>query len=134
MRGGVGTSRPASVSRCTGDARYRAVVPYDAELAHRLQRLLAAEGVSEKKMFGGHAFLVDGHLAVAASGQGGLLVRVDPAQTDLLLDEPGAEPFEMRGRPMTGWLRVDATALTDDAVLRSWAEQGLAYARSLPPA
>ena len=105
---------------------------YDVELADRLSLLLAGEGLTPKKMFGGLAFMVHGHLAVAASGEGGILVRVQPDQTDALLDEPGAQPFEMRGRPMTGWLRVDAAALDDDAVLRRRAERGVACARSLP--
>jgi TfoX/Sxy family transcriptional regulator of competence genes len=95
--------------------------------------LLGGENLSEKKMFGGLAFLTNGHMAVAVSGQGGIMVRVDPAETDALLNEPGAGPFEMHGRPMKGWLRVDAAALDDDAVLRGWAERGLAYARTLPP-
>jgi TfoX/Sxy family transcriptional regulator of competence genes len=108
-------------------------VAYDEDLAERLRLLLAGETSSEKKMFGGLAFLLHGHMAVAASGSGGLLVRVDPAQTEALLREPGAEPFEMKGRAMTGWLRVAGESLDDDAVLRAWAERGLAYVRSLPP-
>jgi TfoX/Sxy family transcriptional regulator of competence genes len=105
-------------------------VPVDDALAARLRELLAGEpGVAEKRMFGGVAFLVDGHMAVGASGQGGLMVRVDPEQTDALLAEPGAGPFEMRGRPIDGWLRVD-TAAADPA---PWVERGVAYARSLPP-
>lgn len=106
---------------------------YDEELADRLRLLLGGENLTEKKMFGGLAFLLNGRMSVAVSGQDGLMVRVDPAETDALLSEPGAGPFEMRGRPMKGWLRVDATALDDDAVLRAWAERGLAYARTLPP-
>ena len=106
---------------------------YDDELADRVRLLLAAHGLGEKRMFGGLAFLVHGHMALAASGSGGILVRVDPAQLESLLAEPGAEAFEMQGRPMKGWLRVDAAALDDDAVLRTWAERGVAYARSLPP-
>ena len=105
---------------------------YDVELADRLTLLVAGQGATPRKMFGGLAFLVHGHLAVAASGQGGLMVRVDPAQTELLLGEPGAGPFEMRGRPLDGWLRVDASALDDDAALRERAERGVAYARDLP--
>jgi TfoX/Sxy family transcriptional regulator of competence genes len=108
-------------------------VAYDQDLADRLRLLLGGENLSEKKMFGGLAFLTNGHMAVAVSGQGGIMVRVDPAETDALLNEPGAGPFEMHGRPMKGWLRVDAAALDDDAVLRAWAERGLAYARTLPP-
>ena len=106
---------------------------YDEEMADRLRLLLAEHRLTEKKMFGGLAFLLNGHMAVAVSGQGGILVRVDPAQTDVLLGEPGAEAFEMKGRPMNGWLRVDGAALDDDAVLRSWAARGMAYAGSLPP-
>lgn len=113
--------------------RYRPRVAYDDDLAARLRLLLAGQDLTEKKMFGGLAFLLHGHLAVAVSGQGGIMVRVAPEQTDVLLDEPGAEPFEMRGRPMRGWLRVAAHALHDDAVLRGWAEGGLAYVRILPP-
>lgn len=105
----------------------------DEELADRLRLLLAGAGVTEKKMFGGLALLLDGHMAVAVSGQGGIMVRVDPAEIDALLAQPGAGPLEMRGRPMQGWLQVDADALDDDAVLRTWAEYGLSYARSLPP-
>ena len=108
-------------------------MPYDEDLADRLRLLLAGEGVTEKRMFGGLAFLRQGHLAIAASGSGGILVRVDPDELGRLLAEPGAEPFEMQGRPMKGWLRVDAEALDDDAVLRTWADRGLAYVRSLPP-
>lgn len=106
---------------------------YDVGLADRLRLLLAGETVTEKKMFGGLAFLLHGHMAVAASGQGGILVRVDPAEAEALLAEPGVGPMEMRGRPMKGWLRVGPEALDDDAVLRAWAGRGLAFVRTLPP-
>jgi TfoX/Sxy family transcriptional regulator of competence genes len=107
---------------------------YDVELAERLRAQLAGEPVTEKKMFGGLAFLVNGNMCVAASGQGGLMVRVDPAETDALLDEPGAAVFDMGGRgPMKGWLRVDGDVLDDDEVLGAWVTRGLAYARTLPP-
>jgi TfoX/Sxy family transcriptional regulator of competence genes len=106
---------------------------YGEELADRLRLLLAGRGLTEKRMFGGLAFLLHGHMAVAASGQGGLLVRVPPEQTDALRAEPGVEPFVMQHRSMTGWLRVAPEALEDDAMLRAWAERGLAYAGSLPP-
>ena len=106
---------------------------HDAELEDRLRLLLEGRGLTTRRMFGGLAFLLHGHLALAASGQGGVLVRVDPAERDTLLAEPGAEPFAMRGRPMAGWLRVDAAALDDDAALRRWAERGIAYAGTLPP-
>ena len=106
---------------------------YDDDLADRLRLLLEGQQLTEKKKFGGLAFLLNVHMAVAVSGQGGVMVRVDPAETEALLKEPGAGPFEMQGRSMKGWLRVDAAALGDDAVLRTWAERGLAYAGTLPP-
>ena len=107
---------------------------YDEELANRIRTLVAAEPIREKAMFGGLAFLFHGNMSVAASGQGGLMVRIDPDQTDELLAEPGAEPFEMGNRgAMKGWLRVDAGAVEDDESLRTWVTRGLDYARSLPP-
>jgi TfoX/Sxy family transcriptional regulator of competence genes len=107
---------------------------YDEDLASRVRELLGGDhDVSEKAMFGGLAFLVAGHMAVAASGQGGLMVRVDPAQTDDLVEEPHAEPFVMRGRPMQGWLRVDAEGVLTPDLLEPWVRRGVAYARSLPP-
>ena len=102
---------------------------YDEELADRIRALVAGETVTEKKMFGGLAFLVGGNMAVAASGQGGLLVRVDPAESDALVASSTAEPMVMRGREMAGWLRIDPA---DDEV-RTWVERGVSYARSLPP-
>ena len=81
-------------------------------------------------MFGGLAFLIGGHMAVAASGQGGLMVRVEPEETAALLGEPGAGPFEMRGRELRGWrLRVDL----EEAELAPWVTRGVEFARSLPP-
>jgi len=111
---------------------------YDEALAGRIREavsdLVAGEPVEEKKMFGGLAFLLGGHMAVAASGQGGLMVRVEPSETAVLLEEPGAAPFEMGGRgAMDGWLRVSSEALEDDDALARWVDRGLAYARSLPP-
>jgi hypothetical protein len=84
-------------------------------------------------MFGGLAFLVGGNMAAAASGQGGLMVRVDPEQTDALVREPHAGPFEMRGRAMQGWLRVDIEGVRTEGELEPWVRRGVAYARSLPP-
>lgn len=105
---------------------------YDEDLANLIRECLADEpGVVEKKMFGGLAFLIGGNMSVAASGQGGLMVRVDPEQTDALLAEPHAKPFEMRGREMAGWLRVDAVESRE--ALEPWVRRGVAYARSLPP-
>ena len=107
---------------------------YDEELADRIRAEVAGEkNLTEMKMFGGLAFLIGGHLAVAASGQGGLMLRCDPDDTDALLQEPGAQEFEMRGKGMRGWLRVAAGAVDDDDVLRTWVERGVTYARSLPP-
>jgi TfoX/Sxy family transcriptional regulator of competence genes len=119
--------------RSTRSAMMRPMA-YDEDLADRIRELLQAEpGVSERKMFGGLAFLVGGHMAVAASGQGGLMVRVDPDQTDDLAEQPHAGPFVMRGRPMQGWLRVDAAGLPTREQLERWVNRGLAYVRALPP-
>jgi alkanesulfonate monooxygenase SsuD/methylene tetrahydromethanopterin reductase-like flavin-dependent oxidoreductase (luciferase family) len=105
---------------------------YDEELAARIRELVADEReLTEQKMFGGLAFLVGGNMAVAASGGGGILVRVDPAQSDMLVDTTNAELMEMRGRQMRGWLRVDSDDLGGDR-LAEWVERGTAYARSLP--
>ena len=107
---------------------------YDEDLANRIRELIAADpDVTEKKMFGGLAFLVGGNMSVAASGQGGLMVRVDPADTDALVSRPHAGPFEMRGRAMQGWLRVDAEGVRTKRQLEPWVERGVGYARSLPP-
>jgi TfoX/Sxy family transcriptional regulator of competence genes len=107
---------------------------YDEDLANRIRELIAAEpDVTEQRMFGGLAFLVGGNMSVAASGQGGLLLRVDPEETDVLLRRPHASPFEMRGRQMDGWLRVDAEGVRTKRQLEPWVRRGVAYARSLPP-
>jgi hypothetical protein len=106
---------------------------YDEALADRLRALLEGEpGLAQKKMFGGLAFLIGGNMALSASSQGGLLLRIDPAQQDELLRQPHAEPFMMRGNGMTGWLRIDSAGLGSDVDLERWAEIGVAYARSLP--
>ncbi len=109
-------------------------VPYDADLANRLRELVSGEeGISEQPMFGGLAFLVNGHMAVAASGQGGLLVRCDPAATEELLARPHASLFEMGGRQMEGWLRVGPEGARTTPELERWVRTGVGYARSLPP-
>jgi len=106
---------------------------YDEDLAERIRELMAGEpGVTEKQMFGGLAFLLGGNMAVGASGQGGLMVRVPAEETEALVAEPHARPFEMRGREMQGWLRVDAEGLETEAELAPWVQRGVAYARSLP--
>ena len=107
---------------------------YDEELADRIRELVAGENrLTEKKMFGGLAFLVGGNMAVAASGQGGILVRVDPGATDKLVSTTKAERMVMRGRAMDGWLRVDAAAVKQRRSLATWVERGVSYARTLPP-
>ena len=107
---------------------------YDEELSDRIRELVGGEpAVTEKKMFGGLAFLIGGNMAVAASGQGGLLVRVDPAQSDRLVATTKARLMEMRGRSMQGWLRVDSQDLRTRRELVKWVERGTTYARSLPP-
>jgi TfoX/Sxy family transcriptional regulator of competence genes len=107
---------------------------YDEELAERVRALVAdVPAVEEKTMFGGLGFIVYGNMAVAASGQGGLLVRVDPAESDALVASTPAVPMEMRGRTMGGWLRVDSADVAADDELAGWVERGVAYARSLPP-
>jgi len=108
-------------------------VAYDEALADRIRELLAGDrAVTEQRMFGGLAFLIGGNMAVAASGQGGLMVRVDPEDTDALLARPHVEPFEMRGRPMRGWLRVGADGVRTRRQLEPWVKRGANYARSLP--
>jgi TfoX/Sxy family transcriptional regulator of competence genes len=109
-------------------------VAYDEDLADRIRELIAGEpGVTEQRMFGGLAFLVRGNMSVAASGQGGLMVRVDPDDTEALLEQPHAQPFVMRGREMKGWLRVESDGVRTKRQLAPWVKRGVAYARSLPP-
>ena len=107
---------------------------YDDDLAERIRELLIEEpGVTETKMFGGLAFLVGGHLAIAASREGGILVRVDPATSDALVARTGARLAVMRGRPMDGWLRVDSDNLRTKRQLAAWVVRGAGHARSMPP-
>lgn len=107
---------------------------YDEDLADRIRELLSLhQGVTERKMFGGLAFLVRGNMAIAASGQGGVLVRVDPDQADRLVETTSAEMAVMRGRPMQGWLRVDSDELRTKRRLEKWVTLGSTYAASLPP-
>jgi TfoX/Sxy family transcriptional regulator of competence genes len=108
-------------------------VAYDEELADRIRELLAGESdLTEKKMFGGLAFLIRGNMAVAASGQGGVLVRVDPVQSDKLVATTNARFMEMRGREMQGWLRIDPEDVRTKRELTKWVTIGAKYARSLP--
>jgi TfoX/Sxy family transcriptional regulator of competence genes len=107
---------------------------YDEDLANRIRELIADEpDLTEKKMFGGLAFLIGGNMSVAASGQGGLMVRCDAEETDALVEKPHAKRFEMRGREMDGWLRVDADGVGTKRELEPWVRVGVEYARSLPP-
>ena len=107
---------------------------YDVELADRIRAIVRAEpGLTEQRMFGGLAFLIQGNMAVSASSQGGLLLRVDPADTESLISEPRVRRFEMRGRKMHGWLRVDAEVVQGDDDLQEWVRHGVTYARSLRP-
>jgi TfoX/Sxy family transcriptional regulator of competence genes len=106
---------------------------YDEALAGRIRELVSGESaLTEQKMFGGLAFLVGGNMAVAASGQGGLLVHVDPEESDRLVDTSSARLMEMRGKEMRGWLRVDADDVKTKRELSKWVERGISYAKSLP--
>jgi TfoX/Sxy family transcriptional regulator of competence genes len=106
---------------------------YDEDLADRIRELLGEQtGITEQRMFGGLAFLVRGNMAVSASGRGGLMVRVDPDESDSLVATTPARPMVMRGREMAGWLRVPSEHVRTKRELRKWVERGTAYARSLP--
>ena len=106
---------------------------YDEDLADRIRELVGSEtDLTEQKMFGGLAFLIGGNMAVAASGQGGVLVRVDPADSDTLVATTNARLMEMRGRSMRGWLRVNAEHVRTKRQLAKWVELGTMYARTLP--
>ncbi len=107
---------------------------FDEDLANRIREIVGTEpGLSEQKMFGGLAFLINGHMSLAASREGGLLLRVDPEQTDKLLTRAHAQPFVMRNRPMDGWLRVQPPGVRTKRDLERWARVSVDYARSLPP-
>lgn len=108
-------------------------IAYDEDLANRIRELVSSEkGIAEKRMFGGLAFLVNGNMAVAASGSGGLLVRVDPSTSERLTRSGRAAPLMMRGRPLAGWLRVDDDHLKSKAQLAAWTTRGIGFARTLP--
>lgn len=117
----------------SGTAAILSRMSYDQELAARIRAALSFEpGITEQRMFGGCAFLLDGNMTAAASGGGGLMLRVDPAAGESLLQREGAQPFEMRGRGLSGWLRIDDTVLVDEAALRWWLDQALSFTRTLP--
>jgi TfoX/Sxy family transcriptional regulator of competence genes len=116
------------------EGRYRRPVAYDEELANRIRELLGGErGVEAKAMFGGLAFLINGNMSVAASRQGGLLVRVPPDDTEKLLARDHVETMVMGGREMRGWLLVAADGLKTKRQLQSWVTRGVGYAKSLKP-
>lgn len=107
---------------------------YDEDLANRVRELIASEpDLAERRMFGGLSFLIAGNMSVTVSGKGGLMLRCDPAETDALRAKPHAAPFQMRGREMHGWLRIDPQGLRTGSQLERWVARGVAYARSLPP-
>lgn len=107
---------------------------YDEHLAQRIRELVSIEpGLTEMKMFGGLAFLINGNMSVSASGQGGLLLHVGPDETETLAAKPHASRFVMRGREMSGWLRVEAEGVKTRAQLERWVARGVDHARSLPP-
>ena len=124
--------RRGSLTGASSD--HTAAMAYDEELANRIRECLQAEpGLSEKRMFGGLAFLVNGTMAVSASGKGGLLLRSDPGEADALVSQEHVSRAVMRGREMDGWLRVAAEAVETDEGLAHWVRHGVAYARSLTP-
>ncbi|WBB69129.1 TfoX/Sxy family protein [Micromonospora sp. WMMD812] len=106
---------------------------YDEDLANRVRELIGREpGIDERRMFGGLALMLNGNMAVVIRGAGGLMVRVDPAQSAQLLVEDGAEQTQMRGRPMRGWITVGPSACARDADLQRWVNRGVTYTRALP--
>jgi hypothetical protein len=132
----VGQHERAAENRLTvaGYGRDNRTVAYDEDLADRIREIVGSErGVSEKKMFGGLAFLINGNMAVSASGKGGILLRVDPAQTDKLAENQHASVAIMQGRAMDGWLRIAPDGIRTKRQLERWATRGVGYARSLPP-
>ena len=107
---------------------------YDEDLANRIRALMGSErGVEEKRMFGGLAFLINGNMSVAASGRGGIMVRVPPDETESLLTREHAEPMVMAGRETRGWLRVADDGIRTKRQLQSWVTRGVEYAKGLPP-
>jgi TfoX N-terminal domain len=106
---------------------------YDEDLANRLRELLADEDITEKKMFGGLAFLLHGNMSVSASRNGGLLARIDPAGTDAALARPHVTRMAMGGREMDGWITVAPEGLKTKRQLAAWVDRSLAYVKTLPP-
>jgi TfoX/Sxy family transcriptional regulator of competence genes len=108
-------------------------VAYDEDIANRIRELVGGRpGLTEQRMFGGLAFLVGGNMAIAASGQGGIMVRVDPAKSESIVAKSSARPMVMRGREMAGWLRVDADDVRTKRQLSKWVDLGTGFAGTLP--
>jgi TfoX/Sxy family transcriptional regulator of competence genes len=132
--GGEGRTGEARLSASRLPCAMIVTVAYDEDLANRIRELIASEdGYTEQKMFGGIGFMIDGHMALGVSGEGGLLIHCSKEETEALLAKPGARPFEMRGREMKGWLRVDAESVSTKRALAPWVMQSVAFARALPP-
>lgn len=110
------------------------VMAYDEELAGRIRAALSfSAGITEKRMFGGCGFLLDGHMVAGASSGGGMMLRLDPEEGAGLVDGAAVRPFRMKGREMTGWLSIEPEAVGSEAELRAWLDRGLAFVRTLPP-
>jgi len=132
--GGEGEQAKPDYRRQGPHAPWFVTMAYDEDLANRIRELIASEdGYTEQKMFGGIGFMLDGHMAVGVSGEGSLMIHCSKEETEALLAKPGARPFEMRGREMKGWLRVDAESVSTKRALEPWAMQSVAFARALPP-
>jgi TfoX/Sxy family transcriptional regulator of competence genes len=126
--------RSARVDYQRGNGVDNGRVAYDEDLANRIRELISEQdGLTEQRMFGGLAFLIDGNMSVSASGQGGLMLRIEPSETDALLREKHTRPLVMRGREMKGWIRVDDEGVKTKRELQKWVARGVSYARSLPP-
>ena len=130
----MSTSSSARIELVGGTpAHYDEHMAYDESLAARIRELIHDRpDLREQRMFGGLAFLIGGNMAVAANGQGGIMVRTDPSQSPQAAGDGVAKPMEMRGRPMPGWLHIDADAVRTDEALAEWVQRGVAYAASLP--
>lgn len=132
--GGEGEQAKPDYRRQRARSAMIVTMAYDEGLASRIRELIAFEdGYTEQKMFGGIGFMIDGHMAVGVSGEGGLMIHCSKEETEALLAKPGARPFEMRGREMKGWLRVDAESVSTKRALEPWVMQSVAFARALPP-
>jgi TfoX/Sxy family transcriptional regulator of competence genes len=110
-------------------------MPYDQQLAERVRELVAPrDGVTEKKMFGGIGWMLNGNMAVGVMSSGGLIVRVEPEETEALIAQPHVNTFGREGaRPMKGFVVVDADTIEDDATLADWVDRGAARAMAMPP-